>query len=163
MDVSCGSSEGRYLFNSFCGWVGSDPRGGAIEMCKYSVRGPAMRATYPGNGKRPQTQVKSGGRRISMGLGVNVAWGGPRGFHGPDRTETHLSDARFALAPRVLLSVSIVSEPGSSMWAGRFGSDPAPVRSRLPSPLHFCPLAAQKLRTSCINMGHPLAPMKEHG
>ncbi len=49
-----------------------------------SGRGPAMRATYPGNRKRPQTQVKSGGRRVSMGLGVNVAWGGPRGFHGPE-------------------------------------------------------------------------------
>ena len=80
MDVSCGSTEGRYLFNPFRAWVGSDRRGGAMMDCKYSVRGPDHRQISPGNGKRPQTQVKSGGRRISMGLGVNVAWGGKSGL-----------------------------------------------------------------------------------
>ena len=76
MDVSCGSTEGRYLFNPFRAWVRSIHGGRAIMVGLNSGRGPGHRQISPGNRECPQKPGKSGGSRISMELSVLEAWGG---------------------------------------------------------------------------------------
>ncbi len=137
MDVSCGSTEGRYLFNPFRAWVGSDRRGGAMMDVNNSVRGPAMRATYAGNRKRPRTQVKSGGRRISTKLGVNVAWGGaselPRARKDANSPFRCLvwSFIRSIAIGECFLRVAFCHE----LWLVR--ADPSSPRLSVPLALHF--------------------------
>ena len=140
MDVSCGSTEGRYLFNPFRAWVRSTTGGGAMMDVKYSVRGPAMRATYTGNRKRPQTQVKSGGCRISTELGVNVAWGGKSGLprarkdaNSPFRCLVW-SFVRSVAIGECFLRAAFFHE----VWLVR--ADPSSPRLSAPLALHFLPV-----------------------
>ena len=120
--------------------MGSDRRGGAMMDVNNSVRGPAMRATYPGNRKRPQTQVKSGGRRISTTLGVNVAWGGkselPRARKDANSPFRCLvwSFVRSIAIGECFLRAAFFHE----LWLVR--ADPSSPRLSAPLALHFLPV-----------------------
>ena len=146
MDVSCGSTEGRYLFNPFRAWVGSDRRGGAMMDWENSGRGPAIRATYAGNRKRPQTQVKSGGCRISTTLGVNVAWGGKSGL---PRARKDANSPFRCLVWSLVRSIAIGecflrAAFFHELWLVR--ADPSSPRLSALLALHFLPVVFGKLR-----------------
>ena len=114
-----------------------------MEDGKYSGRGPAMRATYPVNRKRPQTQVKMGGRRVSMKVGVIVAWGEESGL---PRARKDANSPRRRLVWGFVHSNTIVEHVLQAAFVHVFWlvrANPFSLRLSAPLALHFLPVVFQ--------------------
>ena len=132
MDVSCGSTEGRYLFNPFRAWVRSIHGGRAIMVGLNSGRGPGHRQISPGNRECPQKPGKSGGSRISMELSVLEAWGGESEL--PRARKDANSPLRCLVCGLVHIHIIRVFPPRRVLPCGLVGSRRPLLRSPLGSP-----------------------------